>query len=76
VAFHEWMAMGKDVFSGKKSLRDRAKYIVKPPGWKHDGTGKVSNDLRKEWRESVGSIQPARAEKARSGGSAELSNKI
>ncbi|TXE10857.1 sterol desaturase family protein [Gelidibacter salicanalis] len=59
VAFHEWIAMGKDVFSGKKSLRDRVKYIVKPPGWKHDGTGKSSDDLRREWRSSVGSAQSA-----------------
>lgn len=59
VAFHEWLAMGKDVFFGKKSVFDRVKYIVKPPGWKHDGTGKVSDDLRKEWQESVGSKQSA-----------------
>ena len=51
VAFHEWIGMGKDVFLGKKSLQDRAKYIVKPPGWKHDGTGKMSDDLRMEWQE-------------------------
>ena len=23
--------------------------IIKPPGWKHDGTGKLSDDLRNEW---------------------------
>ncbi len=57
VAFHEWLAMGKDVFYGKKSVGDRIKYIVKPPGWKHDGTGKLSDDLRKEWRSSVGVVQ-------------------
>ena len=36
--------MFKDVISTSKLL-----YFIKPPGWKHDGTGKVSDDLRKEW---------------------------
>ncbi len=49
IAFKEWFALFKDAFSGKKSLTNRLKYLVKPPGWKHDGTGKVSEDLRKEW---------------------------
>ncbi len=49
IAFKEWYALFKDAFSGKKSLTNRLKYLVKPPGWKHDGTGKVSDDLRKEW---------------------------
>ncbi|MFL0352767.1 sterol desaturase family protein [Xanthomarina sp. GH4-25] len=49
VAFIEWYNMFKDMFSGKKSFENRLKYLIKPPGWKHDGTGKVSDDLRKEW---------------------------
>ncbi|MFY0631021.1 MAG: sterol desaturase family protein [Flavobacteriaceae bacterium] len=49
VAFHEWIAMITDVFSSKTSVLNRFKYLIKPPGWKHDGTGIVSNDLRKEW---------------------------
>ncbi|WP_417866217.1 sterol desaturase family protein [Xanthomarina gelatinilytica] len=49
VAFIEWYNMFKDAFSGKKSLSNRLKYFIKPPGWKHDGTGKLSNNLREEW---------------------------
>jgi len=49
IAIHEWVAMFKDAFTGKKSFSSRLKYLVKPPGWKHDGTGKISLDLRKEW---------------------------
>ena len=52
IAFLEWIYMFSDTFSGKKTLKERFQYLVKPPGWKHDGTGKVSNDLRKEWLES------------------------
>ncbi|WP_431157601.1 sterol desaturase family protein [Winogradskyella poriferorum] len=49
IAFVEWINMFKDVFSGKKSLKNRWLYLLKPPGWKHDGSGKISEDLRNEW---------------------------
>lgn len=49
IAFIEWFYMFKDMFSGKKSLSNRLLYLLKPPGWKHDGTGKLSSDLREEW---------------------------
>lgn len=52
IAFIEWINMFKDAFSGKKSLKNRILYLLKPPGWKHDGTGKLSDDLRKEWLRS------------------------
>ena len=50
IAFWEWIALFKDAFSGKKALKHRLLYLVKPPGWRHDGTGKVSDDLRREWK--------------------------
>ena len=49
IAFKEWAALFKDAFSGEKSFSDRINYIIKPPGWKHDGTGKLSSELREEW---------------------------
>jgi len=51
IAFKEWAALFKDAFTGKKSLSNRIKYFYKPPGWTHDGTGKLSEDLREEWLE-------------------------
>lgn len=50
IAFLEWVAMLKDVVSEKKSLISRLQYFIKPPGWRHDGTGTVSDDLRKQWQ--------------------------
>jgi len=47
VAFYEWIALFKDVFTSKTSLINRIKYFIKPPGWKHDGTGLLSDDIRK-----------------------------
>ena len=49
VAFHEWIAMISDIFSSKTSLLNKLKYLSKPPGWKHDGTGIVATELRNEW---------------------------
>nr|WP_299206040.1 sterol desaturase family protein [uncultured Brumimicrobium sp.] len=49
VAFHEWVSMFKDFFTSKTSLRNRIKYLFKPPGWRHDGTSVLSSDLKKEW---------------------------
>ena len=49
IAFIEWFYMFRDMFTGNTSLYNRFLYLIKPPGWKHDGTGKISSDLRKEW---------------------------
>jgi sterol desaturase/sphingolipid hydroxylase (fatty acid hydroxylase superfamily) len=51
IAFHEWIAMGKDFFSSKTTFFNKLKYFIKPPGWKHDGTGTLATDMRKEWEE-------------------------
>ena len=52
IAFIELVYMFKDAFSGNKSIKDRLQYLIKPPGWKHDGTGKISDELREEWLET------------------------
>ena len=49
IAFLEWMYMFRDALSGRKTLKDRLLYLIKPPGWKHDGTGLISDDLRNDW---------------------------
>ena len=49
IAFIEWINMFSDAFTSKTSLVNKFKYFTKPPGWKHDGTGTLSSDLRKDW---------------------------
>ncbi|WP_179320006.1 sterol desaturase family protein [Winogradskyella helgolandensis] len=49
IAFIEWWQLLKDAFTGRMSLKHRLLYLFKSPGWKHDGSGKVSDDLRNEW---------------------------
>jgi sterol desaturase/sphingolipid hydroxylase (fatty acid hydroxylase superfamily) len=51
IAFIEWYNMFKDFFTSKTSIINKFKYLIKPPGWKHDGTSILSTDLRKEWEE-------------------------
>ena len=49
IAFLEWYGLLKDAFTQKTSIIDSIKYLFNPPGWRHDGTGKTSDDLREEW---------------------------
>ncbi|NOQ92546.1 MAG: sterol desaturase family protein [Flavobacteriaceae bacterium] len=49
IAFIEWINLFKDAFTSKTSVINKLKYFVKPPGWKHDGSGVLSSDLRKDW---------------------------
>ena len=49
IAFNEWGALYKDINTKNISVRNRIRYLYKPPGWKHDGTGKLSTDLKEEW---------------------------
>lgn len=52
VAFIEWYNMFTDVFKSNTGIGKKLLYFFKPPGWKHDGTGKLSTDLRREWEEN------------------------
>ena len=54
IAFIEWYLMLKDAFESKTTIANKLKYFIKPPGWKHDGTGSVSSDLRREWENKNG----------------------
>lgn len=53
IAFLEWAAMLKDVLFSKTTIINKLKYFLKPPGWRHDGTGKLATDLRKIWQDET-----------------------
>lgn len=55
IAFDEWYHMFKDAITSKTSLINKVKYLLNPPGWKHDGTGMLASDLREEWEKSESS---------------------
>ena len=48
IAFHEWSSMLQDAWNAK-SLRGRLGYLVMPPGWTEDGTGKTAPVLRRDY---------------------------
>jgi sterol desaturase/sphingolipid hydroxylase (fatty acid hydroxylase superfamily) len=58
IAFKEWIDVFKDAFSAKTTFVNKIGYFIKPPGWKHDGTGLLSEDLRKEWLKNQQKMLP------------------
>lgn len=46
IAFHEWLAIARDV-GRARSLREAVGYLSGPPGWRPDGQGLRTEDLRR-----------------------------
>jgi sterol desaturase/sphingolipid hydroxylase (fatty acid hydroxylase superfamily) len=49
IAFHEWIAIGRDL-RGARTWRERVGFLFGPPGWCTDGSRKTSAMLRAEAR--------------------------
>ncbi|KQS03168.1 C-5 sterol desaturase [Sphingomonas sp. Leaf357] len=47
-AFHEWIGIAKDVWAAP-DWRARLNYMIKPPGWSHDGSRDTSEILKERW---------------------------
>ena len=60
VAFHEWMAIGKDL-AGSRSIREVLGYLFGPPGWSPDGSRDTSATLKAKWRSREAAVNPAGA---------------
>lgn len=50
VAFHEWVAIFRDVTRPGLTLRQRLMYAVAPPGWSHDGSRETSDQIKARHR--------------------------
>src|SRR5665647_109133 len=48
IIFHEWQNIGTDL-QKQIPLFIKLKYLIKPPGWSHDGSTKTAKELRKEF---------------------------
>jgi len=46
VAFHEYVAIFKDVFRAGLSITQRLAYLLAPPGWSHDRSRATSQSLK------------------------------
>ncbi|MBX9859800.1 MAG: sterol desaturase family protein [Sphingomonas sp.] len=47
-AFHEWVAIAKDVWAAP-TLKAKLGYMVMPPGWSHDGSRDTSEIIKARW---------------------------
>ncbi|MBW2316565.1 MAG: sterol desaturase family protein [Deltaproteobacteria bacterium] len=45
IAFHEWVAMARDVWRAS-TWRDRVGYVLRPPGWSPDGSRQTAREMR------------------------------
>lgn len=46
IIFHEWRAIRDDLKRKDISWREKLNYVVKAPGWSHDGSRETSEELR------------------------------
>lgn len=46
VAFHEWVAIFRDMTQPGLTLRERLMYAIAPPGWSHDGSRLTSDEIK------------------------------
>jgi hypothetical protein len=49
IAFHEYWNIFKDMVRGDISLKQKFFYLFAPPGWSHDGSRKMSTDIKREF---------------------------
>ena len=49
IGFHEFAAIGRDL-GRAPSLRAKLGYLLRPPGWSHDGSTKTATELQRELR--------------------------
>ncbi|MDP3906362.1 sterol desaturase family protein [Novosphingobium sp.] len=54
--FHEWIGMAKDVW--RAPWRHKLSYLVRVPGWTHDGSRDTSDTIRARWQDRQG-LTPA-----------------
>ena len=49
IAFHEYWGIVQDQLQKGLTLKDRALYLLAPPGWSHDGSRLTSEDIKREY---------------------------
>jgi len=51
IAFHEWVAIARDMMKPGLSWRQRLNYALKPPGWSHDNSRNPSEVIKAKYVE-------------------------
>jgi len=50
-AFHEWIGIAKDMRDAP-TWKDKWHYLIKPPGWSHDGSRDDTETIKQRWRDA------------------------
>ena len=50
--FHEWVGMLGDI--ARAPWRHKLSYLLREPGWSHDGSRETSDMIRQRWKDRVG----------------------
>lgn len=58
VAFHEWLAIARDVRKAP-GLANKLRYMFAPPGFSHDGSSLTAKQMQAQLREHAGGVGPA-----------------
>lgn len=60
IAFHEWVGIVTDMWKAR-GLRNKALFLLAPPGWTPDGSRMTSDMIKEAWRKRQASDQNAKA---------------
>ncbi len=52
--FHEWIGMLDDIV--RAPWRHKLSYLLREPGWSHDGSRETSDMIRQRWKDRVGQV--------------------
>ena len=55
-AVHEWVGIAKDVW--RAPWRHKLSYLLREPGWTHDGSRETSDMIRAKWQARVSTAAP------------------
>ena len=54
--FHEWIGMAQDIW--RSPWRHKLSYLLREPGWSHDGSRQTSDMIRAEWQQRQEQSEP------------------
>ncbi|MEO0872037.1 MAG: sterol desaturase family protein, partial [Pseudomonadota bacterium] len=55
--FHEWIGMLSDIW--RAPWKHKLSYLLREPGWSHDGSRDTSDTIRQRWQERTGQADTA-----------------
>jgi hypothetical protein len=57
--FHEWIGMISDIWHAP--WKHKLSYLLREPGWSHDGSRETSEMIRERWRSRSGNAVASQA---------------